>query len=564
MLECCTICQDEEIRVDFSCMNFSCAYKLCAPCIREAFLDSSGVNSAKCPMCQTPTAIEMIESLLGKGAVKAVENKVRSTIEFDLKRQQMKKEFAKKELVETNVKARQLFNEVAEKISMKCPRCKTAFDDYDGCNALSCATCKAGFCAICLQDCESDSHAHVLKEHGDYFDRDAFEKSRENRTKDIVGTFMNSLSSESEELKQLVKNHVEKAGILAVKNAGTENAQKIDAFVDAAHRSLLQTVQADRLSILRNQDDSECFRKGLAHDDISPRSSIPEDFQLYLIPSEDDVFHINLRERRSIDNVWVDIPMKDIDETLKDRPKVDSLMNIKPSLHCSVLAIEGEDTLYQTRREKRPKNRELSDDEICISLEPITRDGGTAGAREPILDSVKIIGMNQNLRIVKLLKHVEDSASSVLVSTPIQQLIGAGSPTPIFTEIIRPIPETSHSLNEQQGKVAHPLKLKTAMEVAGPPGTGKTKTIVELVRALLECSDHDIIVLSERNGAINAIAEKFAEVCLKTRGKKVTGVSDALVWTSVMTYGAGESMGEWTKLFTLEQKLRCVFGREGM
>jgi hypothetical protein len=84
-------------------------------------------------------------------------------------------------------------------------------------------------------------------------------------------------------------------------------------------------------------------------------------------------------------------------------------------------------------------------------------------------------------------------------------------------------------------------------------GTGKTKTIVELVRGLLETTDFDIVVLSERNGAINAIAEKFIEASLNVEQKSVR---DMLVWVSLLTYGSGESMGSATKLFTLEGKLR--------
>ena len=84
-------------------------------------------------------------------------------------------------------------------------------------------------------------------------------------------------------------------------------------------------------------------------------------------------------------------------------------------------------------------------------------------------------------------------------------------------------------------------------------GTGKTKTIVELVRGILGATDFDIVVLSERNGAINAIAEKFVETSLNL---KQQSVKDMLVWMSLLTYGSGEAMGSATKLFTLEGKLK--------
>lgn len=49
-----------------------------------------------------------------------------------------------------------------ELLTLKCPRCRHAFYDFDGCFALKCGSCKCGFCAWCLKDCGNDAHAHVL------------------------------------------------------------------------------------------------------------------------------------------------------------------------------------------------------------------------------------------------------------------------------------------------------------------------------------------------------------------------------------------------------------------
>ena len=51
---------------------------------------------------------------------------------------------------------------VVEKIlTLSCPRCEQAFVDFDGCFALRCGRCQAGFCAYCLADCGRDAHAHI-------------------------------------------------------------------------------------------------------------------------------------------------------------------------------------------------------------------------------------------------------------------------------------------------------------------------------------------------------------------------------------------------------------------
>jgi hypothetical protein len=48
-------------------------------------------------------------------------------------------------------------------LTLRCPKCKYAFVDFDGCFALTCANrqCQIGFCAWCLEDCGGDAHQHV-------------------------------------------------------------------------------------------------------------------------------------------------------------------------------------------------------------------------------------------------------------------------------------------------------------------------------------------------------------------------------------------------------------------
>jgi hypothetical protein len=88
-------------------------------------------------------------------------------------------------------------------------------------------------------------------------------------------------------------------------------------------------------------------------------------------------------------------------------------------------------------------------------------------------------------------------------------------------------------------------------------GKGKTRTISELVRALLRCTSKDIIVLSERNGAIDAIAEKFATLCVKhTNGSK--RVADMEMWSGIQTFGSAEAIGQHTRLFLVEEKVKYV------
>jgi hypothetical protein len=134
-----------------------------------------------------------------------------------------------------NANARHLFNGFANKLNLKCPRCQSAFLDYDGCNALTCAVpdCRAAFCAICLKDCGSDAHQHVRGSHKDgLFDKKAFHEGVETRTQKQLDILMNKLTNEPFELRQLVLNHVQKANLLQDKTDTSNNAStKTAAFL---------------------------------------------------------------------------------------------------------------------------------------------------------------------------------------------------------------------------------------------------------------------------------------------------------------------------------------------
>jgi hypothetical protein len=78
----------------------------------------------------------------------------------------------------------QIVNDI---LTLKCPRCKAAFIDFEGCFALTCEnrSCNAAFCAWCLFDCGSDAHSHVAhcpegngRYHGSF---DAFEAHHRRR-----------------------------------------------------------------------------------------------------------------------------------------------------------------------------------------------------------------------------------------------------------------------------------------------------------------------------------------------------------------------------------------------
>jgi hypothetical protein len=174
-----------------------------------------------------------------------------------------------------NDEAIRIFNGIAEAVLMKCPRCATPFCDYDGCNALTCSKpdCGAAFCAVCLKDCGTDAHAHARQAHGNLFDKEAFEESRVRRERAIIDRAFSELSQESFELKQLVKNHVEKAGLgKVVQKTNQDHGSRVTAFIESSRRMLNQALRTVGRAVLFHY--IQCCKRGIAFVESSQRRAI--------------------------------------------------------------------------------------------------------------------------------------------------------------------------------------------------------------------------------------------------------------------------------------------------
>jgi|AntRauTorckE5430_2_1112549.scaffolds.fasta_scaffold02718_5 hypothetical protein len=417
----------------------------------------------------------MITAVCGPGAIRAVERKIKAGLEFEHKADMVKKESAKQIVSETNVRARHIFNDLTEKINLKCPRCKAVFHDYDGCNALICgsASCKAAFCAICLEDCGRDAHAHVRANHGSLFDKCAFKKSKGIRAMAAVTTALHKISGESFELVQQVKNHIEKAQLVAAADneGGEVGANKSRRFLKTAKDALLRATKNDRLSILQKPENYRPGQSRLTENDLSPRSSIPEDFRVTMTDMGNKIYTLRL-ECQIDDARWKSIALDKVKEELNDRRKVEAISNLKQGIKCAVIAFEGYGGLFQTQHAKPTKDVNLEEDQICISIMSVSTNGSVKGDMDDLHlnRNLQVIALNPNQRMLKLEKHVLRADESELMFESLRHLVGDGDPIAVFGEILRPVPATYNQLNHEQQKVAHPLKLKTAGEVAGPPG----------------------------------------------------------------------------------------------
>jgi hypothetical protein len=496
---------------------------------------------------------------IGEGGVLAVERELRPSVEHQVRTEWSKKEESKRNASTANQKALQMYNSVVESINLTCPRCKMVFDDYEGCNALQCGnvSCSAKFCAICLKDCGQDAHPHVREKHGNLFDKAMFYKSREARATQTIADFLTDLRKKGEtfEVIQLVENQLHKGGHLGDSHEARANNFEADRFVRSASADLERVIQSDRLSVLKD-DDSGWKRSGISREHVSPRCLIPDYIKLYLVPdSSQDVYRLSIvvevdDKKRSVEAEEV----KDL-MTQGQIPVFGPMLNIMGGIRCAVVAVEGAKRLYQVKK-GGDKDKKCVPSELPLMFKSVNSEGDTEEVSREFWNGPRrrLLAVNGNDRLLLLQAYIKEHVTGQSIPAPLKHFVGVGKPKPVLTELCA-TPETGR-LNENQIKAAHPLHLKTACEVAGPPGSGKTQVITELVRGLLSCTSKKLVVLSERNGAIDAVAEKFLSSCFKIKNGKLKKLVDVEMWLNILTFGSAEAMGPHTKEFSLENKLK--------
>lgn len=227
----CTICLDyftEE-------KGYSCSKKhfLCWECFEQHVDQAAGPDSVGkcvdnegsllCPECSEPITLRKVakenvpqkifDSLEGLKA----KVKIKKAVDEALKEQEtrLRKEFERIQAIqdEDERMAERLRLEIIENIlTLRCPRCKTAFIDYEGCAALTCGRCSAGFCALCLMDCGGDAHTHVANcpenpGMGLHIALDQFNRHHSKRREQQINEKM---KNQTDKTKQLLRKKMDK------------------------------------------------------------------------------------------------------------------------------------------------------------------------------------------------------------------------------------------------------------------------------------------------------------------------------------------------------------------
>jgi hypothetical protein len=184
-----------------------------------------------CPDCKEPLDLQQMASappevFSGMGEIKRdfVVRKEVALVERDM-RAQAQAEMQELMAKDVDERAALMLRKhiVDDILTLRCPRCMTAFLDFEGCFALQCGNrvCNAGFCGWCLKDCQLDAHAHVAvcnlnRGHGGYFgDIQLFNAAHRDRRRQLVKAKIDAEGSPSvrRQALQLLRKDLADLGI---------------------------------------------------------------------------------------------------------------------------------------------------------------------------------------------------------------------------------------------------------------------------------------------------------------------------------------------------------------
>ena len=121
---------------------------------------------------------------------------------------------------------------------------------------------------------------------------------------------------------------------------------------------------------------------------------------------------------------------------------------------------------------------------------------------DAVFDENSYTEMEATLRLAPLIAEKKEEGQLIQILT--------GSKAPTFhTEVISPAPAW---LNEsQQAAIEKILAANELAIVHGPPGTGKTTTLVQAIKALLQQERRQILVVAPSNAAVDLLSERLSD-----------------------------------------------------
>ena len=423
-----------------------------------------------------------------------------------------------------------------EALCERCPRCKKVFDEWNGCNALTCS-CGCAFCAVCLEDCGSDAHAHVAREHGDLFDRATVLRARDERRREAIKRELDALSEVARDrAADQLAGDLFNLGLGPAPQAARHGAKDCSP-AQFARRAARYVAELEELM--------EHFKSGKASsfEPVNTRMVVVDELTGDREPKE----AVNLIWDGSWNSHRVVVSVNDPDLTKQQKDARKKELEMNMSQMCFVKGDFGPDArVYTLTRKDRLSS------ETYVTIEP----DGFARMRDIEVKFYQSVGREFSaLKSCERLVEHPDVAAKVLKvlmrMEPNERVLTVSAADALSAHV------TAHShLNEQQRGVFHPDEIRTVQLVHGPPGTGKTSVIDTYLQSPA-CKPtwlkgagrrHVVLVVSEKNHAVDAIA-----AALLRRGG---GEPGNIVWEETTAHGVADSLGASSKKFFAEAKAK--------
>ena len=415
----------------------------------------------------------------------------------------------------------------------RCPRCKAAFADWDGCNALSCAACGAAFCAVCLEDCGADAHLHVVRTHGELFDKPGAERAREARRRDGVRRVLDALAATSRpHAEELLQQELQDLS-LAEPAAATVRPCGPEQLKRRARRMVRE------LEELR-----EYFASGRGAFDPIRRT----EEQVVLVWDQRDKLHV-----------------LDVQVWGYGSPELQEARKEELTAQFGLTTFGKTETRVAVQRQPRAGFRGRAETETRVVE---VQRHGPAGFRVTPEDFTR----EKDVHLGFIMAFSREQRAL----TACQGLLGGGGDSgggKALEVLLRGAPngealmpgarvaigaaddDFDAPLNAAQRCTLAQDETRVVQLVHGPPGTGKTSVIDRLIRSPASQrlwlkgakQRHAVVVLSEKNLAVDAVAAS-----LLRRGG---GTPKHQVWEETIAHGASGSLGENAKRFLLKRKV---------